>query len=147
MSAQRHTLIPAVFVVFKKEDHILLMRRFNTGYADGFLTPPAGHVEAGEKFSQTAVRESLEEVGLTLQPQDLVPFHIIQRRVGNQPERIDVYFLATKWVGDPAINEPDKCSELLWAPISNLPQDTIFACRHAIEHGVQGVVYSELWEK
>jgi 8-oxo-dGTP diphosphatase len=146
MKQVRHSLIPAVFIVFRKNGLILLMRRFNTGYADGMLTPPAGHVEAGEQFTQAAIREAHEEVGVKICREDLVPFHIIHRRIGNSPERIDVYFQVTFWEGEFVNKEPHKCSELLWVPEDALPGDLLVASQHSITQGLQGVLFSEFLE-
>ena len=146
MSSYRHSLIPAVYVVFRKNDHVLLLRRFNTGYADGMLTPPAGHVEAGEKFSQAAVREAAEEVGVIVDEKHLEPLHVAQRRNSMGQERIDIYFIAHQWQGEILNKEPHKCSELVWAPISNLPEDLLLVSKRGLELGLQGIFYSELWE-
>lgn len=146
MEKQRHSLIPSVFLVFRKGDSVLLVRRFNTGYSDGLLTPPAGHVEAGEKFTRAAIREAREEVGIYLEEEDLQLLHVVQRKVGTNTDRIDVYFLVDRWEGEVCNNEPHKCSELVWVPLANFPEDIIYACRHSIDLGMRGIFFSELWE-
>ena len=65
---ERFKIIPAVYIIFfKNSDQILLMRRHNTEYAYGNYDLPSGHNEANECPSETAVRESAEEVGLTME--------------------------------------------------------------------------------
>jgi 8-oxo-dGTP diphosphatase len=47
---------------------ILLLERSGTGYADGQLCPPSGHLEAGESVVQGAIREAREETGVLIDP-------------------------------------------------------------------------------
>jgi hypothetical protein len=41
------------------------------------------------------------------------------------------------------IGEPDKASELVWAPAAALPADVIPAIRHGIEALLRGETYTE----
>ena len=45
MAKERHKLIPTVYLVSIKDNKILLLRRFNTGFMDGFYSFPAGYVK------------------------------------------------------------------------------------------------------
>jgi 8-oxo-dGTP pyrophosphatase MutT (NUDIX family) len=49
-----------------REDHVLLIRRCNTGWHDGEWSLVAGHVDTGESPLMAALREAEEEVGLKL---------------------------------------------------------------------------------
>lgn len=53
---------PAMMVLVKRDDHILLAR--HTNYATARYTALAGFVEAGESIEDAIHRETLEEVGL-----------------------------------------------------------------------------------
>lgn len=54
----KHDRYPiAVHVLLLHNSRILLMRRAGTGFADGLLTLPAGHVDLGETPTESAVRE------------------------------------------------------------------------------------------
>ena len=45
----RFQVVPASYVIFRRDDHVLLQLRQGTGYMDGYwATAAAGHVEAGE---------------------------------------------------------------------------------------------------
>ena len=61
----------AVHVFLLRDDAVLLVRRCNTGFEDGKLSVVAGHVEPGESVTQAALRETSEEVGVTLSPDRL----------------------------------------------------------------------------
>ena len=55
-----------VHLLFFRDDQILVLRRFNTGYADGQYSVPAGHMDGGETVMEAAAREAEEEVGVKL---------------------------------------------------------------------------------
>ena len=141
---ERHTLIAASYLLLIREDEILLSRRFNTGYEDGKYSLPAGHVEEGETFTQTVIRESKEEIGVVLKPEDLSVVHVMQRRRPEKAnDRIDVFFLAKKWEGEPENMEPEKCDHIQWFSISDLPIKTIPYIKQAIDCAMNEISYSE----
>ncbi len=61
----KHDRYPLAVHVFPvQQGKILLMRRAGSGYADGQLGLPAGHVDPGETPTACAVREVAEELGI-----------------------------------------------------------------------------------
>ncbi len=142
MAQQRHHHIPASYLILIKEQKILLLRRFNTGYEDGNYSLIAGHAEAGETFTQCIIREAKEEAAITLQPKDVDVAHVMHRNTGDiNNERIDVFFVATKWQGDITNTEPHKCDDLSWFDMNNLPSNTIPYIAHAI-HCTRNTLYA-----
>lgn len=122
----RVPLVPAAYVVVRRGDEVLLHLREGTGYMDGFWALPAGHVEAGETFPDAAARELREETGLTAR--ELRPLCAMQRLVHGGPpvdQRIDVFFEAVGWSGEPAIGEADRAAALAWFPLTALPDPTM----------------------
>ena len=76
----RYSLIPASYVYLLRDGAVLLQLRQNTGYMDGYWAAgAAGHVEAGETAVDAAVRELREELGLSVQREDLVPSSVMHR--------------------------------------------------------------------
>ena len=65
----------AVFVVLERDGQIFLLRRANTGWADGQLTLPAGHVESGDGVGTTACKEVKEETGVDVREIELEVLH------------------------------------------------------------------------
>ena len=61
----------AVYLLLVRGDSILMLRRYNTGFADGSYSMIAGHVEAGENLKTAMIREAREEAGIDLSPTDL----------------------------------------------------------------------------
>ena len=137
----------AVHVLLLRDEEVLLLRRGNTGYEDGKLSVVAGHVEPGESVTQAAVREALEEVGIELSHDRLRVVGVIHRR--SEEERVD-FFLAYPLGRDgeePENREPGKCSELVWANLGSLPEDTIPYVRAGIENFRSGRWFQEFgWE-
>ena len=145
---ERFKLIPEVFLFLIRDGQILLGRRFQTGWQDGNYGLPAGHGEANETMREGACREALEEIGITIEPDELVFAHT-QHRFGedNPHARIGFYFTTTHYVGEPHIAEPDKCDALDWFPLTDLPTNIVPQVRAAIQSYVRGEKYSEYnWE-
>jgi 8-oxo-dGTP diphosphatase len=122
----RWTVIPAVYLILEKDSKILLMRRHNTGYQDGNYSLPAGHLDGGEPATLALTREAKEEIGIDLDVSELELLHTMHRiaEEGNH-ERLDLYFRAKKWQGEPTNMEPHKCDELRWVSRTDLPENVI----------------------
>ncbi|MFE9249208.1 methyltransferase domain-containing protein [Streptomyces sp. NPDC007088] len=127
---RRHKEIVDVHLVLRRGDEVLLARRANTGYADGLLHAPSGHVEDGEDVLEAMLREAEEEVGLRLRPEDLRVATVMQHAAPSGDPRVGWFFEAEYGAGGEPFNaEPHKCSALDWYPLSDLPPDLIAYCR------------------
>ena len=138
----RHKIVPASYLVLRDRDKVLLLRRFNTGYEDGKYSLPAGHVDAGETFTEALCREVAEEIGVTLEAADVRVAHMMHRK-SIDSERADAFFVAEKWMGEPKNMEPHKCDDLSWHALEELPENIIPYVRRALECVRDGVFYSE----
>ena len=137
------TNVPEVSIIIRKGDKILFILRKNTGWSDGMYCMPSGHVEDGEKFSTAAVRESMEEVGLTIE--EMRPVHVTQRISSSEDVRLGLFFEATKWKGTPQNREPDKHGEIVWFDKDALPLENIVQFQADALQAIQkGKIYSEL---
>jgi len=121
---KRHSVVPAVYLIPRKGSEILLLKRKNTGFADGMYSFIAGHVEKGESFHSAVIREAREEAGIEIIEKDL-KFKNILHRNSDDYERIDVFFEITNWEKEIVNKEPQKCEELIWVDKDNLPLNTI----------------------
>ena len=137
-------VIPAVHLFLIKDNQVLLLRRFKTGYEDGNYSVPAGHVEEGEGAIESMMRETREEIGLSIRKKDLVVSHVMHRqRLDEGNERIDFFFTLKNWQGEPKICEVDKCDELKWFDMDNLPPNIIPYVKKALESVRNNQLYSE----
>jgi 8-oxo-dGTP diphosphatase len=144
MKKLRHSIIPASYLVLEKNNQVLLIRRFNTGYQDGKYSLVAGHVDAGETFIQAIVREAKEEIGITLLSQDLIVVHVMHRKSSvDAAERMDIFIQASKWTGEIKNCEPHKCDQLRWCSYDQLPPEIIDYVAYVLKLIKSGIFYSE----
>lgn len=129
--------------LFLIKDHkILLQRRFQTGFEDGNYGVPAGHLDGGETAKAGTARECAEEIGITIMPEDLEVVHVMHRKAKND-ERIDFFMVASKYTGEVTNMEPNKCDNLAWFSLDELPENIIEYVKQAITCYRDGVHYSE----
>lgn len=139
---ERFVVVPAAYVFLLRggagQQEVLLQLRQNTGFMDDhWAAAAAGHVEKGETAHDAARREAREEI-------DVDDLHLsfvttMQRTRGGEPvdERVDFFFTALSWSGEPRIVEPTKCAELRWFPLDALP-DPVVPHELRVLHGIIG---------
>lgn len=137
----RTTFPVTVHLFFLRGDQILLARRFNTGFADGQYSVPAGHLDGGETVMAAAVREALEEVGVHLQA-DCIHYSSVMHRLDGE-ERVDFFVTVSEWIGEPFNAEPDKCDDLRWVSVDDLPENTIPYIKIALHSHLNGIQFNE----
>ncbi len=136
----------AVHLFLLKDNKILMLRRFNTGYEDGNYSVCAGHLDGNEKFYEAMIRESKEELGIVINKHNLIPIQVMHRKV-ESGERIDYFFSAKDWEGEIKNLETNKCDELEWFDLNELPNNTIPYIKYAIEQYLKGKYFSDFgWE-
>lgn len=125
----RFRVVPAAYVVLRRDDEVLLQLRQNTGYRDGFwATAAAGHVERDESVFAAAVREAQEELGITIDVADLMPLCAMHRTHGNHEdidERVDFFFCCSRWNGEPRVMEAAKNARVGWFDLGALPEPVV----------------------
>src|SRR5262245_16453534 len=83
MRRPRFTVSVSVFVVVKKEDKVLWLRRSGTGWLDGLYSIPAGAVDGGEPLLLAAAREAREEICVDIDPNNLRLQHVVHCRTAS----------------------------------------------------------------
>ncbi len=121
----------AAGILLIKDNKVLLLKRSPQIYGGGLYGFPGGHVDGNETVRQALARETLEELGIIVSPEDLKFVHVVHRRNKNGSEYITFYFSATNWLGEPFNKEPDKHDLLEWFELDNIPAEVIHV-RHAI---------------
>lgn len=136
----------ASFVILEnKEGKIALVLRTGTGWMDDHYGLPSGKVEVNEFFAHAAIREAKEEVGVEIEPEDLL-YVMAQHYIEKEDPKncwVNVFYKVKKWRGDPYNAEPDKHGELTWSSPDTLPNNMVPAVRHALEQIGEGKSYCE----
>ena len=139
--------LSAVFPIILKTEYsdtqILLHRRENTGFQDGkWDIAGSGHVDKNETAMSATIRECKEELGISVNINDLEFAHL-SHRLSSDRTYYDIYFIVTAYSGIPTIMEPGKCSGLEWFPIDNLPADMIDCRKQDVQNYLNNRPYSE----
>ena len=139
---ERFKIYIAAYLILIQNREVLLLKRKNTGYQDGNYSLVAGHLDGGETAKQCIIREAEEEAGIILNHDDLEVVHVMHR---TNPEReyVDIFLRSTVWTGEITNREPEKCGELNWFSLSNMPVNVIPEVKSAIEYSSKNIFYSE----
>ena len=127
----------AVHLLLIKDDRILLLRRYNTGYEDGNYSVVAGHIDGGEQLRSAMAREAREEAGIEILPSNLRVVGVMH--LMGDKEYVSFFLHTSEWSGEVINAEPHKCDDLSWFEIDNLPSNTIPYIRRAVENFRAGV--------
>ncbi len=120
-----YTSVVDVHVILHRDGEIALLERQNTGYCDGMLHMPSGHLEEGEPADEAAAREAREEVGVLIDPGHLTLGAVIHHQQEPGHARMGLFFVATQWEGEPHNAEPEEAGKLVWTDPRVLPSNTI----------------------
>jgi 8-oxo-dGTP pyrophosphatase MutT (NUDIX family) len=141
----RFSIVPASYLYLLREGEagtevLLQCRGDRVPYMAGhWAAGAAGHVEKGETAPAAIAREALEELGIEgVRADFLTSMH---RRGGEGTdlevpaidERVDFFFTARTWSGEPSLQEPDKASAVAWFPLTALPNPMVPHEEHLLE--------------
>jgi 8-oxo-dGTP diphosphatase len=138
----KFTFRAAAFLVLKQEGKILLSLRKNTKHEDGKYGFVAGHLDGNETAQQAIAREAKEEANIDIDPEDLEVRHVSHHKSSDGMEYFQIYLIPKRWGGDIQDLEPEKCGDLSWFPIAEMPGNTIDYIREVIGHIEMGQFYS-----
>ena len=134
-----------VYLILKNDkNEALFLHRKNAKYLNGMHMLPGGRIDEHESPTLATARETLEEVGLVIDPVKLIFSHFMYRGAHDDSgDRVDIFFEAKEWNGDLVNAEPHKCDSLYWFPVGDLPDTVPEYVRVAITQAEEGVRYSE----
>jgi 8-oxo-dGTP diphosphatase len=120
---------------------VLFGERQNTGWADGELGLPSGHLEDGESATSGTAREAAEEIGVLVKPDALRLVHIMHHRTNSG--RVALFFETRQWSGEIVNREQDKCSGWSFVDPAEPTAKIVPYIIQALRHAAVGDVYSE----
>jgi 8-oxo-dGTP pyrophosphatase MutT (NUDIX family) len=141
MGANKFSLHAAVYLLLEKDNKVLMLRRFNTGWEDGKYTLPAGHLDGGETVKTAAIREAREEIGVDISVDDLELVHVLHALTNF--EYVTFFLKANKWNGTPTNIETEKSDDLQWSSLDDLPQNTVNQVKNFFENYKNNITFSE----
>lgn len=128
---------------FRSNEEVLLLKRQNTGFEDGKWSIISGKIDGGEEVISAAIREAKEEAGVEIEPSEIKVIGIIHRKNDNS-EWIDFFLKVHSWKGKVVNAEPNKCEELKWFNVYELPENMVSFIRKAVEKKHNGVWFESL---
>ena len=135
MKNERYKMPVTVQVMlFNKNNEVLLLKRHSTGFNDGLYGFVGGHVEKNEQIVDAAIREVKEEIGVDINRENLYFKSVLNRKISKNIAYVDFVFMTKKWKGSINNMEPEKCSELVWADLNNLPSQIMDFEKYLIEN-------------
>lgn len=100
-------------------------------YLDNQYDLPGGHLESGEDLYDAMIREAKEELGIEIEREDMQMVHIYHHF---EKDMLKFVFKVKIFKNEIQNLEPEKCKELKWVDIENLPDNTISGIRRELEY-------------
>ena len=140
----------ASYVIVQNDSgHIAMVLRTGTDWMNNHYGLPSGKTEKRETFSQGAVREALEEIGITITLNELehaITVHRFSSKDKDDSEDmewIDLYFTVRNYNGKVINAEPHMHSEVAWLDPNNLPSNVIPSVAASLKAWADGQKYLE----
>jgi 8-oxo-dGTP pyrophosphatase MutT (NUDIX family) len=126
----------ATVAVVRDDGRVLLAHRLD----NGLWAMPGGGAEEGSSFSDTAIAELREEVGLEADPDDLEAYACISRAEdhletypnGDRTHYFGLWFALRRWRGEPA-GDGEEMGEVRWVDPDDPPEPLLRSTRIGLE--------------
>lgn len=127
-----------VGTIVVRDGKILLGERLS-GHGAGTFQLPGGHLEFGETFEDAALREILEETGLT----DIVLKGIVSvsNDIAFEKHYVSIGVLAECRDEEPIAAEPEHSKNWQWYDLDDLPSPIFPHSKRVIDNWRAGIVY------
>lgn len=138
------TLPIAVVSIIIKNEKILLLKRKNTPWMNWYWWLPWWRLDFWESMIKWAIRELKEEIWIKVLDLDISYKSIIQHK-DNRWERIYFIIKVDKFFWEVKNMEKDKCEEVKWFSLNNLPKNITPQVQICLENVINNIYFSEYW--
>lgn len=126
----------ASVMVVRDDGRVLVAHRLD----NGMWAIPGGGAERGSSFTDTAVTELREEVGLDADPADLEAFACVSREDnhletypnGDVTHYFGLWFVLRRWRGEP-VGDGEEMGEIAWVDLDDPPKPLLRSTRVGFE--------------
>jgi 8-oxo-dGTP diphosphatase len=118
-----------VWVIDEKHRALMMHRQGSTG-ADTWSCP-GGKLEVREEIADCAIREAKEETGIKITKVEFLG--VTNDYSSDDNHYITIHVKAVGWSGEPKNMEPNKCLEIGWFYIHDLPLPLFLPQVHLLE--------------
>ena len=136
-----------VGIMILKEGKVLLGKRNDDPEkadselrGEGTWTMPGGKMEFGESSEEAAIREVLEETGLSVDKKNLKLISVGNDRT-EDAHFITIGFLCENFSGDPKVMEPEEIVEWRWFELAEYPLNIFFPSGRIINNYFDNIIY------
>lgn len=129
--------------ILEKDSKLLFLLRQNAKFFSGYYGLMGGKIEENESITDTLIRETYEEIGITITKSNLHFAHCLSFKNEKNEDLLVLIFKILNWSGEPVNKEPDKCAELAWFSSNELPDNVIPRHRQIVEMVQNAILYSE----
>ena len=140
--SENHIKLSVYGILTDKGNNVLMHKRSNTRYANGWWSFLGGHVESEESVCAALRRELFEEGGIQVHP-DHCSFRLTLVRKPDLGKRyVNFFYVIKEWVGVPTISD-GKASLLSFFSPTDLPDPTLPYIREALQLIANGISFHE----
>lgn len=130
-------------LIINDKNQILLGLRAGKRGGSGTYGLVGGKAKNGETIEETAKREIFEETGLIVDMTDLEVINIFTTQSTPEVMFYQIGVLVKKYTGEPKNMEPNKCDELKYFDLNNLPENLFLGTKGNIELYLQNKFYDK----
>ena len=141
MDATKFVRVGVGIIVLNKDGKILIGKR--QGSFSPYYSIPGGHVDMGETFEETAIREIQEEAGILIKsPRVYGMNNDLETHAECGRHYVSAFLIADQgFEGEVRVCEPNKCEGFWWMHPDEIPLPHYAASRTAIELWQKGSFY------
>ena len=130
-------------LIINENNQILLgLRAGNRGGA-GTYGLVGGKAQKGESIEQACKREIFEEVGLTVEVEDLEVINLFTTQSTPDVMFYQIGVVVKAFKGEPQNMEPNKCDEVKFFDLDNLPENLFLGTKGNIELYLKNKFYDK----